>query len=82
MSDDLFSVYVWFPNGEHDCVRERVGAGDAVGVARDYTRPERPGVALGVIDRVTIVALSDDSTVFEWKHGEGVTFPPEARGRQ
>jgi hypothetical protein len=34
-----------------------------------------------MVERVIITDGGDDCC-FEWKRGEGVTFPPEARGRQ
>jgi hypothetical protein len=78
---ETFNVVQFFPDGTHEAIRERVGAQEAVETARDYTLATRPGVILGAIQRV-IITDSDDFTVFEWKHGEGVTFPPESAGRQ
>jgi hypothetical protein len=76
---DVFRVYCWFPNGTYECIAENVHAEAAVMKARDYTRPDRPGVLIGAIARVTIVD-SDDLTVFEWVNGRGVTFPKESAG--
>lgn len=65
-------------------VTECVGVGltpqEAVNVARSWTLPNRPGVVLGTIKRV-IIEDDEEFTVFEWKNGEGVTFPPESKGR-
>jgi hypothetical protein len=75
-----FSVCQFFPNGSYEYIARYVGAEEAVEVARSYTRPTRPGIIMGIIARV-IVTDGGDFTCFEWKNGEGVTFPPEAKGK-
>jgi hypothetical protein len=69
-----FSVYWWDPVGNfHDEIRWAT-AEQAVEVARSLTA--RPAAQIGVIRRV-IITDGGDFTVFEWKFGEGVTFPAE-----
>ena len=68
-----FRVFQWFPDGGYECVAELVDAQTAVYTARDYTL--RPAALLGIIARVSITD-GGDYTVFEWKHGQGVTYPP------
>ena len=50
-----------------------VSAEEAVETARSYTT--RPAAVLGIIRRV-IITDGGDNTCFEWKNGEGVTYPP------
>lgn len=76
-----FSVYQFFPDGGYERLRSLVSAEEAVETARSYTLPTRPSVLMGITRRV-IITDGGDCTVFEWKRGEGVTFPPEARGKQ
>jgi hypothetical protein len=64
-----FSVVQFFPDGN---VKRFVGAEEAVRTAKDYST--RPAILLGVIERI-IITDGGDCTVFEWKAGEGVTFP-------
>lgn len=77
--EERFHVYQFFVNGKYERVREFVGAKEAVEAARHYT--SSLAVAFKVIDRVIITDMGDNC-VFEWKAGEGITFPPEAKGRQ
>lgn len=68
-----FSVY-WFD--EEDCSYPEarfIGAREAVELAKSLAT--RPAAAMGIIRRV-IITDGGDFTVFEWKAGEGVTFPP------
>lgn len=76
---DEYSVVQFFADGSHEYVRRGVGAEEAVKAARHYT--DNVASKLGVVDRV-IITDDDDVCVFEWRRGEGVTFPPECRGRQ
>ena len=73
-----FSVCQFFRDGSYEYVRRYVGAEEAVKAAHHYSHSV--GAQLGVVARV-IITDGGDCTVFEWKRGEGVTFPPEARGR-
>lgn len=74
-----FSVCQFFDNGEYEYVRRYVSAQEAVEAALHYTRSI--GAKLGMTTRV-IITDGGDSINFEWKFGEGVTFPPEAKGRR
>jgi hypothetical protein len=74
-----FSVCQFFADGSHEYVRRFVDAENAVKAAHHYSH--NVAARLGVVERV-IITDGDDYTCFEWKRGEGVTFPPEARGRQ
>lgn len=74
---DEYSVCQFFDGDWYEYVRRDVSLGEAVKVAHHYTRSV--GARLGTTKRV-IITDGDDYTVFEWKLGEGVTFPPEARG--
>lgn len=76
MSDQEFSVWQFFPDDTYECVRRNVGPQEAVETAKSYTT--RPAAMLGIIRRV-IITDGGDAAVFEWKHGEGVTFPPPAQ---
>lgn len=67
-----FSVYQFFEDGQYERVRSFVGAEEAVKAAFHYTGSV--AVKLGIVDRV-IITDGGDFTVFEWKRGEGVTFP-------
>jgi hypothetical protein len=71
MSDE-FSVYWWDPEGNSHREASHLDARAAVEFAHRLTL--RPAVALGVIRRV-IITDGGDFTVFEWKLGEGVTYP-------
>jgi hypothetical protein len=68
-----FSVYVFFANGNSMPVRTFIPAGEAVKVAQRYAT--NPAARLGITKRIIITDGGDD-TVFEWKRGKGVTFPP------
>jgi hypothetical protein len=73
-----FSVCQFFADGSYEYVRRYVGAEEAVKAARHYT--DNVATKLGIVERV-IITDGGDYCCFEWKRGEGVTFPPEARGR-
>ena len=78
VSGELFNVCQFFIDGTYEYVRRFVGAQEAVEAARHYTN--NVAVAAGVVERV-IITDTGDCCVFEWKLGEGITFPPEAKGR-
>jgi len=73
--DELFSVYQFFLDGTYECVRSRVFLEDAVRAAKHYT--SSVGARIGTTQRV-IITDNGDRTVFEWKRGEGITFPEKA----
>lgn len=77
--NELFSVYQFFPDETYEQVRSRVELEEAMNTARRFS--SSVGAQIGTTRRV-IVTDSGDNTVFEWKHGEGVTFPPECKGMQ
>jgi hypothetical protein len=68
-----FSVYQFFEDGSYEAVRRFVGAEEAVKAAKHYS--EGVGARLGVTRRV-IITDGGDYTNFEWRFGEGVTYPP------
>lgn len=74
-----FSVCQFFIDGTHEYVRRYVTGEEAVNAARHYTN--NVATKMGVVERV-IITDGGDSTVFEWKLGEGITWPEEAKGRQ
>jgi hypothetical protein len=78
--ENEFSVYQFFTDGQYERVRQNVSDEEAVLAARHYTTSVAARV-MGIVERV-IITDGGDFTVFEWKKGEGVTFPPEARGRR
>lgn len=73
MTEDLFSVYQFFPDGSYERVRHFVSAEEAVKAAKHYT--DNVATKLGVVERV-IITDDDDFTCFEWLRGKGITFPP------
>lgn len=72
MSENEFSVF-WFDPGDNSYPELRfTDAKSAVEKAKSLTT--RPAAVMGIIKRV-IITDGGDFTVFEWKNGEGVTFP-------
>lgn len=78
MSQGEFSVFQFFDADAYERVRDHVGAEEAVKAAHHYSH--NVAARLGLTARV-IITDGGDFIVFEWKQGEGVTFPPEAAGR-
>lgn len=68
-----FSVYQFFQDGTSEQVRCNVGAEEAVEAARHYTRSVAAQVG---ITRRVIITDGGDFTNFEWKFGDGITYPP------
>lgn len=68
-----FSVCQFFGDETYEYVRRNVTAEEAVHASRFYT--DNVAARLGMTKRV-IITDGGDYTVFEWKHGEGVTYPP------
>jgi hypothetical protein len=68
-----FSVCQFFEDGSYEYVRRNVGPQEAVETAKRYS--ESVGAQIGTTRRV-IITDADDFTNFEWKYGEGVTYPP------
>lgn len=77
MTAERFSVWQFFPDETYEKAGERLEAGPAVELAKRLT--VTVGARIGTTTRV-IITDSGDFTVFEWKFGEGVTYPtPEMR---
>jgi hypothetical protein len=76
-----FNVVQFFTDEQLGCeyVRRGVSAEEAVKAAHHYSHNVAAEL-LGLVNRVIITDGGDDC-VFEWKKGEGVTFPPECVGR-
>jgi hypothetical protein len=72
MTDGEFSVYQFFSNGMYEDVLRFVDVETAVKTARQLS--ESVGAKLGMTVRI-IITDGGDFTAFEWKRGEGVTFP-------
>ncbi len=73
-----FSVYQFFNDDTHECVVRFCDAETAVNRAISLCRSV--GGRLGMTKRV-IITDGGDSCTWEWKHSEGITFPPELAGR-
>jgi hypothetical protein len=72
LTEELFKVWWWDPQGYYHL--ERAGLTGMAAVQLAYDLAQRPATALGIFRRI-IITDAGDCTVFEWKHGEGVTFP-------
>jgi hypothetical protein len=72
MAEGEFNVFWWDPDGNYHKELSNVDAETAVKFAMDF--PKRPAGLLGFIQRV-IITDGGDFCVYEWKHGEGVTYP-------
>ena len=78
MSTELFSVFQFFADDTQEKVRSYVSAEEAVEAFNHYTCSVAARV--GATKRV-IVTDQFDCTNMEWIFGQGVTFPPEAKGK-
>jgi hypothetical protein len=74
-----FSVYQFFLDDKYERVLDFVDAETAVKKAKSLS--QSVGAKLGMTVRI-IITDGGDHTVFEWKRGEGVTFPTEAMRKQ
>lgn len=74
-----FSVCWWNPDGNYYYEKQFCGCEEAVNTAMSLIR--RPAAKLGIIRRV-IITDGGDCCNWEWKHGEGIVYPPELKGRQ
>ncbi len=72
MSGGQYSTFQFFADGTYECVREFVGAAEAVKAAAHYTTCV--GAQIGTTVRVIITNGGDDC-VFEWIRERGVVFP-------
>jgi hypothetical protein len=73
MDENEFNVVQFFNNGCYEYVLRHLGPQVAVELAKHCT--ETIGAQLGLVERV-IITDGGDFTCFEWKFGEGVTYPP------
>lgn len=67
-----FSVYQFFPDATYERVAWFVDLAEAMRIAKMLT--QSLGARVGTTLRV-IVTDGGDHTVFEWLHGEGITWP-------
>lgn len=71
--NERFNVCQFFEDGSYEYVRRYVPLDEATRAIEHYCNSV--AAKLGVVKRV-IMTDGGDSIVLEWKHGEGVTFPP------
>lgn len=71
--ENEFSVCQFFEDGSYEYVRRNVSAEEAVNAAKHYTTSV--GARMGMTRRV-IITDGGDYCNFEWKYGEGITYPP------
>lgn len=69
-----YSVVQFFENDDQEYTRKMVGEEEAVQAFKHYCTSV--GARLGMTVRV-IITDGGDSTVAEWKHGEGLVYPPK-----
>ena len=69
-----FSVCQFFEDGSYEYVRHFVSAEEAVRTFGHYT--SSVGARIGTTVRV-IITDGGDCINMEWKHGEGITYPPK-----
>jgi hypothetical protein len=79
MSEGEFSVYQFFDDGTQEKVRDHVGPKEAAEAAHHYCTSV--AAQMGITKRV-IITDGGDCTNFEWKFGEGITFPPRHEGEE
>ena len=77
-TDGEHSVYFFTKDGRCTPVRRWIGIEEAAKAAHRYCTS--PHATRGQIVRV-IITDGGDCTNFEWKYGEGITFPPRMKGR-
>lgn len=68
-----FSLHQFFPDGSSECVLAFVDAQTAVEKAASLTL--RPAAQIGIVERI-IITDGGDFINFEWKFGQGITYPP------
>lgn len=76
MNDNEFSVCQFFEDGSCEYFKRFVGAEESVKVAHFLSH--NVAAKMGITKRV-IVTDGGDHCVFEWKQGDGVTFPTPAQ---
>lgn len=77
MAHGEFSVCQFFENGSYEYVRRKVSGEEAVATFKSYCTSV--GAKIGTTVRVIITDGGDDCNM-EWKHGEGIVFPPQFAG--
>jgi hypothetical protein len=70
--ENEFSVVRFFATGEHEYVRRRVSAREAVEAARDYS--SSVAAQFGVVTKV-VITDGGDHTNFMWEYGRGIVYP-------
>jgi hypothetical protein len=79
MSDDAeFTVVQFFADDSYEYVKRWITAAEAVPLAKRLS--ESVGGRIGTTRRI-IITDGGDYTVFEWKFGQGVTYPPRRADR-
>lgn len=73
-----FSVCQFFENNSYEYVRRNVGPEEAIAMFKFYTT--NVSSRIGMTKRV-ILTDGGDCINMEWKHGEGITYPPELKGK-
>lgn len=77
-TDGEFSVYQVFVDRVNEPLRRFVSAEEAVETAIRYSTSV--GAKIGTTIKV-IITDGGDNCCWEWKKGEGITFPPEVAER-
>jgi hypothetical protein len=76
---EKFSVHQFFAGGSH----EEVGRDLSAERAMQLTRQCCTSVGARVGTTIRVILVDDGEAVnMEWKHTEGITFPPELVGRE
>lgn len=75
MTEELFNVVQFFPDGMYEYTDRNVDVSTAVD--RALALSQTVGAKIGTTERV-IITDSGDCTVFEWQFGKGITFPPRS----
>src|SRR4029078_5168867 len=76
MRSGEFSVCQFFTDDNYEYVRMFVTAEEAMKAAHFYTH--NVAAKMGIVERV-IITDGGDSTVFEWKKGEGIVWPEDIK---
>lgn len=74
-----FSVHQFFADDSHKWVGRGLSAERAMQLTRQCCTSD--GARVGATIRVVLVD-DGEAVCFEWKHREGITFPPELVGRE
>ena len=76
---EKFSVHQFFADSSH----EEVGRGLSAERAMQLTRQCCTSVGAKVGTTIRVILVDDGEAVtLEWKHRDGITFPPELVGRE